>query len=282
MSNKIITIQSQLGYGYVGNNVAGLIIQLHGFDVIALPTVLFSSHTGHKEVYGAAIDPDLFRNIIKGIRTEDFLDNCKHILSGYFGSCEIIDLVYDFVTGFKQNNPERMYVCDPVMGDAAQGGLYVSEKIAERIIKRLIPVSDIITPNHFEIEYILGCKVDTIDQLLSETGKHPDLKNKTIVITSVYLQDTPENKMEVIVLRKGEVVRLDVDKIKTEIVGTGDLFASVLTSQLASNKDVISSVNVAIKYINDVISYAHNKGDVELSAESLLKYQQKLIMPYSS
>lgn len=277
MNNKIITIQSQLGYGYVGNNVAGLIIQLHGFDVIALPTVLFSSHTGHKEVYGAATDPDLFQNIIKGIKTEDFLDNCGYILSGYFGSCEIIDLVCDFVTEFKQNNPDRIYVCDPVMGDTAQGGLYVSEKIAERIIERLIPVSDIITPNHFEIEYILNCKIHTIEQLLNETERHPVLKNKIIVITSAYLQDTPENKMEVIVLRKGKAVRLNVDKIKTEIVGTGDLFASVLTSQLALNNDMINSVNTAIQYINDVISYAHGKGYVELNAESLLIFQSRLI-----
>ena len=96
----------------------------------------------------------------------------KMILSGYLGSAEIAAVVADFVARAKAHNPALLYCCDPVLGDRDRG-LFVHADIPPLVRDRLCPLADIITPNHFEFEWLCGAKAATIDQVI-EAGARAD------------------------------------------------------------------------------------------------------------
>lgn len=277
MRDKILSIQSKLAYGYVGNNVAELAIQLYGLDIISLPTVYLAAHTGHQPVYGTRIGIELFDDLIKGIKYLDILDQVAHIVTGYIGATDIVDSTVGLITEFKSKYHDRLYICDPVMGD--DGGLYIDELLADKIISELLPLCDIMTPNHFEFEYIIGKKVKTVDEILDAVVKHPILKNKTVIITSCNLTNVPTNKIQSLVIFDGKYYSILSDKIDMVTTGTGDLFAAVTTAQLALGINIVSATEVAAHVVTDALTYTVKHGNKEMNAKSILESILKNIKP---
>lgn len=269
MRDKILSIQSKLVYGYVGNNIAELAIQLHGLDVIALPTVYLSAHTGYQPVYGTRIEKKLFDDLITGIKNLDILGQVAHMVTGYIGAEEIVDSTANLISEIKSKKSDRLYVCDPVMGD--DEGLYIAEDLAQRIIAKLLPLCDIMTPNHFEFEYIIGKKVRSVDEILEAVSTHPILKNKTIIITSCDLDNTPEGKIQSLIVTEGEYHSILSDKVDMVTTGTGDLFAAVTTSQLAMGRGIVSSATTAAQVVTQALSYTAKHGNAEMNAKSILQ-----------
>lgn len=269
MRDKILSIQSKLVYGYVGNNIAELAIQLHGLDVIALPTVYLSAHTGHQPVYGTRIEKKLFDDLITGIKNLDILGQVAHMVTGYIGAEEIVDSTANLISEIKSKNADRLYICDPVMGD--DEGLYIAENLAQKIIDKLLPLCDIMTPNHFEFEYIIGKKARSVDEILEAVSTHPILKNKTIIITSCDLDNTPEAKIQSLIVTEGEYHSILSDKVDMVTTGTGDLFAAVTTSQLAMGRSIVSSATIAAQVVTQALSYTAKHGNAEMNAKSILQ-----------
>lgn len=271
MEDKILSIQSKLVYGYVGSNVAEIAIQLHGLDIISYPTVLLFTHTGHKPIYGKPIDKELFDELIKGIEVLDVLSSTYCMITGYMGTEEILKSSSPFIQKIKKQYPDKLYICDPVMGDYDQG-LYVPEQVAKNLMELLVPFSDIITPNHFELEHILQQKVKTIDDISNTIPRLPLLNNKTIVITSCNLEDTPTDKIETIIFNTGKIERIQSAKVNIETTGTGDLFTALLAAQLTKGKNITEAVGYASHIISQCLDYILHHNLKELNAACLVKY----------
>lgn len=269
-ASNIVSIQSQLVYGYVGNNIALPAIHLHGLDVISFPTVLFSTHTGCSPIYGEPISNNLFNDLIKGIEAIGILKDTRAIITGYIGSDQIVRSAHTFINKIKQANPENIYVCDPVMGDTDQG-LYVSKEVADSIINKLIPISDIITPNQFELKYILKDEVDTIDSILSNIKNNSLLKDKVIIATGCFLKDTPAQSIETIVFSNNEYKRIVSPKVNIEMVGSGDLYTAVFAAQLCKGKDIYGAANTATQIVYKSLVYSAAKNYSEMNSECLNK-----------
>lgn len=268
MKNKILSIQSKVVYGYLGSNVAELAIQLHGLDIIAFPTVYLAAHTGHQPVYGTKIDKKLFDDLITGVKNLDIIKSTIHILSGYIASEEVIDSSAKFIKEIKDQYPDKLYICDPVMGDT--GGLYVSEGVTKAIIEQLLPLCDVTTPNHFEFEYITGKKVHNIEGIKQAIAEHPILKEKIVVITSCQLEDTPENEIEIVIVKSGNVKRTTAKKVDVAAIGTGDFFTALVTAKLAIGHDIIAAVDEAAQMVTYALAHAVESGDRELNARGIL------------
>lgn len=271
MKNKIISIQSKVVYGYVGSNIAELAIQLHGLDVISFPTVLLSAHTGHQPVHGKAVAKELLDDLMIGIEEIDIVKDASCIITGYIGSEEIILSASDFIQRTKKSFPDKLYICDPVMGDM-DGGLYLPENVADKLIETLITHCDVLTPNHFETEYILRHKISTIDALIDLVKNNSLLKTKTLIVTSCHLEDTPEGQLETIIVSQGKAERIFSPKIPIDTTGTGDLFTSILASQLTIGKDMVAAVAEASKAVGNALDFIVQKGLDEMNAECLLRY----------
>ena len=159
MKDKVLSIQSRVAYGYVGGNIADLILQLQGIDIISVPTVLLSTHAENKLFMGESLSPTLFSKLLEGIDLLDARNDINYMITGYFAEKRLMEIAYHFIKRLKTQTPFT-YICDPVMGDYRAGGLYVKEEVADFYIQHLIELSDIITPNQFELEHILKEKID--------------------------------------------------------------------------------------------------------------------------
>ena len=117
----IISIQSQVAWGHVGNSAASFPIQLHGIDVVAVPTTLLSNRPGYKTIRGRVLEAQLVADLLQGIEERGAVDTARMILSGYLGSADITLELAEFVARAKAANPALLYCCDPVLGDRDRG-----------------------------------------------------------------------------------------------------------------------------------------------------------------
>src|SRR6185437_11056072 len=209
---NVISIQSQVAFGHVGNSAAVFPMQMHGIDVIAVPTTLLSNRPGYKTIRGKVLDAQLVADLLLGIEERGAIENANVILSGYLGSVDIADVVADFVARAKTRNPALLYACDPVLGDRDRG-LFVRNDIPPLVRDGLCPLADIITPNHFEFDWLCGAETKTIDQMIAHARVLHARGPKTIVITSAELADTPGGEIETLAVEAARSSRVRTPKL---------------------------------------------------------------------
>jgi pyridoxine kinase len=152
---QILSIASAVSYGHVGNSAAVFPLQRLGHEVLPVHTVLFSNHTGYGAWRGPVIPGTDVHEVILGIEERGALGGVDLVLSGYQGSPEIAEVVLDAVARVKQANPDAVYACDPVMGNA-HSGCFVDPAIPPLLRDRVVPAADLITPNQFELGFLTG------------------------------------------------------------------------------------------------------------------------------
>lgn len=162
MATAILSIQSHVAFGYVGNRAATFPLQRLGYDVTAVNTVQFSNHTGYGEWTGEVFSADHVASLIDGIEARGGLDATAAILSGYLGDASVGSVVLDAVERVKARNPRALYACDPVMGDVGRG-FFVREGIPDFFKAKALTVADILIPNQFELAYLADRPVTSLE-----------------------------------------------------------------------------------------------------------------------
>jgi pyridoxine kinase len=262
---SVISIQSQVAYGHVGNSAAVFPMQMHGIDVIAVPTTLLSNRPGYPTIRGRVLEAQLVADLLRGVEERGALDTAQAILSGYLGSAEIAAVVADFVRRAKARNPALTYACDPVLGDR-DGGLFVQAEIPPLMRDLLCPLADIITPNHFEFEWLCGTKAGTIDDVIAQALmiRGPS----TIVVTSAELADTPDEAIETIAVdrlqARYQAWRVATPKLPISPSGTGDLFAALLMSARVRGSNTPDALSHAASAIFAVLECTAARGTEEM------------------
>jgi pyridoxine kinase len=253
---NVISIQSQVAYGHVGNSAAVFPMQLHGIDVVAVPTTLLSNRPGYNTIRGRVLDAQLVADLLLGIEERGAVDTAQMILSGYLGSADNAAVVADFVARAKARNPALAYCCDPVLGDRDRG-LFVHADIPPLVRDRLCPLADIVTPNHFEFEWLCGTKAATIDQVIEAARNLMARGPSTVVVTSAELSDTPDGEIETVAVERAadgyEAWRVRTPKLPISPNGTGDLFAALLVSARVHGNDTPEALSHAASAIFAVL-----------------------------
>ena len=196
MSN-ILSIQSAVSYGHVGNSAAVFPLQRIGHEVWPVYTVNYSNHTGYGSWKGPMIPATEVAAIIDGIEERGALPRVDAILSGYQGGDDIADVIIDTVARVKAVNPDAIYACDPVMG-SAKSGCFVSDNIPPLLRDRVVPVADLITPNQFELGYLVEQDVTDLDSTLCAVDAAREMGPSTVLVTSVERADAPADTIEMI------------------------------------------------------------------------------------
>ena len=274
---SVISIQSQVAFGHVGNSAAVFPLQMHGIDVVSVPTTLLSNRPGYPTIRGRVLDAELVADLLLGIEERGAVDRCRMILSGYLGSPEIAAVVADFVARARARNPSLLYCCDPVLGDRDRG-LFVHADIPPLVRDLLCPLADIITPNHFEFEWLCGAKTTTTDQVLVQAQTLLARGPSTIVITSAELKDTPDDAIETLAIERTteglKAWRVRTPKLPISPSGTGDLFAALLVSARVGGSDTPQALSHAAAAIYAVLERTAMRGTEEMriveSAELLV------------
>jgi pyridoxine kinase len=160
---NLLSIQSHVVYGHVGNAAAVFPLQRLGVEVWPLHTVQFSNHTGYGDWRGQVFDAGLIRELVAGIAQRGVLGQCDGVLSGYMGGADTAEAILDAVAAVKRANPAARYCCDPVIGDVGRG-VFVRDGIPEFMRAKAVPAADVVTPNQFELDYLSGRASKTLLQ----------------------------------------------------------------------------------------------------------------------
>ena len=259
----VISIQSQVAYGHFGNSAAVFPMQMHGIDVIAVPTTLLSNRPGYPTIRGRVLDAELVADLLLGVEERGALDAANMILSGYLGSPEIAAVVADFVTRARASHPALLYCCDPVLGDRDRG-LFVQADIPPLVRDRLCPLTDIITPNHFEFEWLCGVKATTADKMIEAAQALLARGPSTVVVTSAELADTPGGEIETLAVERARAWRVRTPKLPISPSGTGDLFASLFVSARVRGSDTPEALAHAASAIFAVLEQTALRGTEEM------------------
>lgn len=250
----ILSIQSHVAYGYVGNKAACFPLQSLGYDVCPVNTVQFSNHTGYGKWQGEIFSANHIEQVIHGIKNLGVMDSCKAVLSGYLGDSSIGEIILLTVQQLRQNNPKLIYLCDPVIGDVGRG-VFVKEGIADFFKNHALSNATIITPNHFEAELLCGFPINTIEDAKAASAHFHKLGIKIFIITSFRSPDLPADKMHVFLSDGAQCLLGQTPLVDFSISpnGTGDLFSALMLGHYLSSFDVESAFKNTLQSIYYVI-----------------------------
>lgn len=264
---RILSIQSHVAYGHVGNSAAVFPLQRLGHEVWPVLTVNFSNHTGYGAWRGPLIDPEDVRNVITGIEEREVLDSCDAVLSGYQGSPAVADVVVDAVQRVKAANPGATYTCDPVMGNATSG-CFVNPEIPPIIRERVVPVADIITPNQFELGFMTKREnlsaPSSLEDILAGADAARELGPSTVLITSVDRAEAPDKAIEMLAVTGDGAWLVQTPRLPIKANGSGDLTAALFTAHLHDTGSAAQALALTTSSVFAVLRATLESGEREL------------------
>jgi pyridoxine kinase len=260
----ILSIQSAVAYGSVGNAAAVFPLQRLGFEVWRVDTVLFSNHTGYGAWRGTGLDPKLVDEILRGIEERGVLARCEAVLSGYLGSLDLGGVVLDAVRRTKGANPHALYCCDPVLGDADRG-FFVKPELADFFRTEAVPLADILAPNGFELETLAGSRVGTLEAARAACHALLARGPRAILVTSLDVAEIPRETAAMLAVTRegGWLVR--TPRLPMVANGAGDLTAALFLAHFLKTADAAAALGETAAGIHAVIAETVRLGAAELA-----------------
>lgn len=272
---KILSIQSAVAYGHVGNSAAVFPLQRIGVDVLPVNTVNFSNHTGYGAWRGPLIDPSDVADVITGIEERGAFSGVDAILSGYQGGEGIGDVIIDAVARVKASNPKALYACDPVMGNA-KSGCFVAPAIPELLRERVVPVADIITPNQFELGFLTGTEPETLESTLESVDLARAMGPSTVLVTSVERPDREDGTIEMLAADDAGAWIVQTPFLPMKANGSGDVTAALFTAHYVSTGSAQIALERTASSVFDLLQLTLDSGERELK---LIEAQESYAHP---
>lgn len=259
----MLSIQSAVAYGHVGNSAAVFPLQRLGVEVLPVNTVLFSNHTGYGAWRGSLIAPEQVHEVILGIEDRGVLGEIDVVLSGYQGSEGIAEVILDAVSRVKAANPSAVYACDPVMGNAMTGTV-VAAAIPQLMRERVVPMSDIATPNQYELGLLTDSDPRSLDETLDAVDRLCAVGPSTVLVTSVRDPDAPDDSIAMIAADASAAWIVRTPLLPGDVSGTGDVSAALFTAHLVSTGDLGLALAKTTSSVFDLLAATLDRGVGEL------------------
>ncbi|CAF1633528.1 unnamed protein product [Adineta ricciae] len=260
---RVLSIQSHVVHGFVGNKCAAFILQLYGFEVDIINSVHFSNHTGYKTVKGSRLTADELEAIFQGLLINELLEY-DYILTGYMGSGELLHVVAKYVRLIKSKSAHIKYICDPVIGD--NNKLYVDRSCIEVYKNEILPLADIVTPNDFEIEVLIGKELDYKNDENQEEVIWQSLRSlhkmgpSHIIISSISADKTGGNQT-MLQMRAStqfldnqyQTFQIDFPHLEGSFTGTGDSFSALILAWFHKENNLIRACERSISILHQIL-----------------------------
>lgn len=260
---KILSIQSAVAHGHVGNSAAVFPLQRIGVEVLPVYTVNFSNHTGYGAWRGPMIAPDDVREVITGIKERGVLPRIDAVLSGYQGGEGIADVIIEAVAKVKAANPDAVYACDPVMGNA-KSGCFVAPAIPELLRDKVVPVADIITPNQFELGYLTRTEPGDLESTLASVDAAMAMGPSVVLVTSVERPDREEGTIEMLAVDGKGAWLVATPQLPMKANGSGDVTAALFTAHYVGTGDAKVALERTVSSVFDLLQNTLDSGEREL------------------
>lgn len=272
---NILSIQSHVAYGHVGNSAAVFPLQRMGVEVWPIDTVQFSNHTGYGQWQGRAFDAELIRDVMAGIEQRGILSECDGVLSGYLGGADIGAAILAALDMVRRANPAARYCCDPVIGDVGRG-IFVREGIPEFMGEKAVPAANVVTPNQFELDYLAGGESKTLADALRAIKAVHALGPSAVLVTSLHVEDTPKDSIDLVASDKTGRFRLRTPKLPLAVNGAGDAIAALFFAHYLRSGKIDEALSRAASAIFGVLTKTVEMGASEIQ---VVAAQQEIVEP---
>ncbi|WP_306514252.1 pyridoxal kinase PdxY [Janibacter hoylei] len=259
----ILSIQSHVAYGHVGNSASVFPMQRLGVEVWPVHTVNFSNHTGYGAWRGPLMDPADVADVVTGIGEREAFAEIDAVLSGYQGGEGIGATILDAVAAVKAVNPAAIYACDPVMGNA-KSGCFVHESIPVLLREKVVPQADLITPNQFELGFLTDTEPQTLEETLASVDAAREIGPSTVLVTSVLRPDRPEGTIEMLACHDDEAWIVRTPHLPLKANGSGDVTAALFTSHWLRTQSLQESLGRTVSSVFDLLELTLDSGRREL------------------
>ena len=260
---NILSIQSHVAYGHVGNASATFPMQRLGVEVWPIHTVQFSNHTGYGNWKGRVFDGGMIDEVMEGIAERGVLASCDGVISGYMGSADIGHAILSAVERVRAANPKALYCCDPVIGDVGRG-VFVRPGIPEFMREQAVPAADIVTPNQFELELLTDVEIKTIADAHRAIEALRDAGPKVVMVTSLVTEETPGDSIDLMAADAKGTWRVRTPKLDVSVNGAGDAIAALFFTHYLREESAAAALSKAASSIYGLLKRTKEAGSREI------------------
>ncbi len=274
---NVLSIQSHVTFGHIGNAAAAFPLQRLGFEVWRINTVQFSNHTGYGGWRGQVFAPEHAAELVEGLAERGVLGSCDAVLSGYVGEAALGEVVLDAVAKVKAANPRALYLCDPVMGDIGRG-LYVDENVPDFMNERAVSHADVLTPNLFELQVLAGGEIRDHSEAISAARRVIHNGPRLVLVTSLRLPDTAPDVIEMLAVtaRQAWLVATPFFTLDPAPNGAGDTVAALFLAHLLKGLSPSEALAQVAGAIHAIMTATAEAGSRELC---LIAAQNRMANP---
>ncbi|WP_420175052.1 pyridoxal kinase PdxY [Luteococcus sp. OSA5] len=273
--STILSIQSAVAYGHAGNSAAVFPLQRMGVEVWPVLTVTFSNHTGYGAWRGPLVAADDVREVVHGIDDRGVLGQADALLTGYQGSPEVAAVILEAAELVKQRNPKAVYCCDPVMGDVGRG-FFCLPGIPELMRDQVVPRCDVVTPNLFELEFLVGRETTSIPDVIEAAHSLRARGPETVLVTSVTAAGGPDDVMRMIAVNGEGAWQVETPMIDRVFTGSGDITTAMFLAHLLQTGSAERALSATASIVYSVL---RETADLDQRELALVKAQDFVVNP---
>jgi pyridoxine kinase len=259
----ILSIQSSVAYGHVGNSAAVFPLQRIGVEVWPVNTVHFSNHTGYGAWRGMVLPVEGVAEVIQGIEERGVLHECDGVLSGYMGDASLGEVILDAFKRVKRINPNAVYCCDPVMGDVGRG-FFVRPGIPEFMRDRAVPAATIVTPNQFELEYLANHVVTDLESALVAADTVKACGPRVVLVTSLRRSGATNERIEMLAVDADRAFAVETPLLPLSVNGAGDMTAALFFAHWLGSGSIQIALEATTAAVFAVLETTANAGAQEI------------------
>lgn len=271
---NVLSIQSHVSFGYVGNSAAVFALQRMGHEVWPVHTLSYSNHPGYGDFEGSGLEASALESILKGLERRGAFAACDAVLSGYLGNVALGAPLLDAIRAVRNKNPSAFYCCDPVIGDI-EDGAYLPENVAEFLARELVTRADIVTPNVFELGCLTGRVQTSPKEILASAEALRDRGAKRVVITGV---SDNSSTVGAILVEDGGAWRVDTPRIDfgRRADGAGDLFTALFLGSYLDRRDAVYALGNAASAVYGILLATF---EAQSREPLIIQAQEQIIAP---
>lgn len=272
---NLLSIQSHVAYGHVGNAAAVFPLQRLGIEVWPIHTVQFSNHTGYGAWRGEVFGAQAIGEVMQGIEERGVLASCDGVLSGYMGSADIGAAILDAVDRVKAANKKALYCCDPVIGDIGRG-IFVRPGIPEFMREKALPAADIVTPNQFELDLLSGLTSKTVAEAINACGALQAMGPTTVLVTSLHVDETPKDSIDLMAFGPDGGFRVRTPLLDLTVNGAGDMIAALFFFHVLKSSSTAQALSLAASSVFGILKKTLDTRAREIA---LIAAQDEIVKP---
>jgi len=264
---EILSIQSRVAFGHVGNAVAVPALQRLGHRVWPVETTLLSNHLGYATHGGRILQAEEVTSVLEGLARLSLFGRLDALLTGFLGAAA--EAAADAARSLRQANPNALYCLDPVMGER-ESGLYVRAATAETIALRLVPEADILLPNAFELDWLAGERTRNLAEACdaAERLRGRARPNAVVVATGLDCKDGPAGQVVALAVGPSGRWLAQVPHLDVPAHGGGDLFSALFLGHYLKRPELPAALARAMDSTHAVFSASIGREELAL-VESL-------------